>query len=330
MDHKLIRATVVTTAIGATVVLGAAGARGALAGATPTTVLVPCSASALASDISAATSSETLLLTPGCTYYLHSALPDITTDLTIEGYGATLERSYAPDTPDFTILTVGGTYGLTAKGDGQGRDLTVVDVNFRNGGGSDDYHGGAIYNDGGTVTVRGGIFTDNSSDEYGGAIYNSTGNLTVDRASFTANFSDGEYGGAIYNEDNMTVTDSNFRGNGAGYGGAIYNEDVATLTGDTFFGNDAYEGGALYDDYEATLRVDTVQENTAGYGAGIYFDGSTLTVDDSHVFNNGASSGGGGIYNDSDGGAVTLDQAWIFGNVPDNCEPAGTIAGCLG
>src|ERR1017187_53004 len=108
MDHRLVRATVRTAAIGATIVLSAAGAQGALAAPTPATVLVPCSASALASDISAATSGETLLLTPGCTYYLHSALPDITTDLTIEGYGATLQRSYAPDTPDFTILTVSG------------------------------------------------------------------------------------------------------------------------------------------------------------------------------------------------------------------------------
>jgi hypothetical protein len=155
-------------------------------------------------------------------------------------------------------------------------DLTVVDVNFRNGGGSDD-----------------------------------------------------DYGGAIYNEDVMTVTDSSFRGNGAGYGGAIYDEATATLTGDTFFGNDAYDGGEPYDDYEATLRGDTFQENTADYGAGIYFDGSTLTVDDSHVFNNAASSGGGGIYNDKDGD-VTLHHAWVFGNVPDNCEPTGTIAGCFG
>jgi hypothetical protein len=73
-----------------------------------------------------------------------------------------------------------------------------------------------------------------------------------------------------------------------------------------------------------------VLDHTADYGAGIYFDGSTLTVDDSHVFNNAASSGGGGIYNNSDGGGVTLDLAWVFGNVPDNCEPVGTIAGCFG
>jgi hypothetical protein len=31
-----------------------------------------------------------------------------------------------------------------------------------------------------------------------------------------------------------------------------------------------------------------------------------------------------------DGGGVTLDLAWVFGNVHDNCEPVGTIAGCFG
>jgi len=25
-----------------------------------------------------------------------------------------------------------------------------------------------------------------------------------------------------------------------------------------------------------------------------------------------------------------MDLAWVFGNVPDNCEPVGTIAGCFG
>src|ERR1700676_5608397 len=187
MHHKLVRATAKTAAIGATIVLGAAGAQAALASPTPGTVFVPCSASALASDISGASSGETLLLTPGCTYYLTAALPDITTNLTIKGYGATLQRSYASGTPDFTILTV--------SGDPTG-NLTVVDVNFRHGGGNSDDYGGAIYNDGGTVTVLGGTFTGNRSGEYGGAIYNATGNLPVYRALFAGNSSYDEFGGA--------------------------------------------------------------------------------------------------------------------------------------
>src|ERR1700686_4592510 len=159
MHLKLAGAVAATAAVGAVVAFWPGQA--ALA-APASSAYVPCSASALATALSAVSSGETLFLVGKCTYHLVAALPDITTNLTIVGNGATLERSYAGGTPDFTILTVDG-------GESSG-DLTLFDVNFRNGGGGSDYYGGAIYNDG-DVTVHGGSFADNYSGEYGGAIY---------------------------------------------------------------------------------------------------------------------------------------------------------------
>jgi predicted outer membrane repeat protein len=320
------------------VALGPASAQAALA--KPQNVAyVPCSASALAAALSSASSGDTLFLAPGCTYELTAALPNITTDLHIVGNGATLERSYAPGTPDFTILTV------------TGGNLTLIGVDFRNG---ICHHGGAIYNDGGNVTVRGGTFIGNRALYYGGAIANYSGYVTVLHARFIGNSSSGEggYGGAIYNDDGMTVIGSDFLRNRAEWGGAIYNEYIATLTGDSFAWNYAYSGGGLYNDDDATVNGGTFGQNHADYGAGIYnndtltlwhtlitfnvasnqgggiYNYGTLTANDSHILGNQAPGGGGGIYNYD--GTVTLNNTVVFVNVPDNCEPLGTIAGCVG
>src|SRR5712691_764875 len=116
MSAKFVKTSARIAAAGAVVALGVAAGPAALAAPAapaapavpaPVVVKVPCSAAALASDIGGAVSGETLQLTVPCVYVLTTALPDITTDLTIQGGGfATLERSFAPGTPAFSILTV--------------------------------------------------------------------------------------------------------------------------------------------------------------------------------------------------------------------------------
>ena len=96
----------------------------ALAGTPQAAVSVPCSAAALASAIGGATSGETLNLAKFCVYKLTEALPDVDTDLTINGNQSTIERSYATNTDDFTILTV------------DGGNVVLNGVSFRNGGGT--------------------------------------------------------------------------------------------------------------------------------------------------------------------------------------------------
>jgi hypothetical protein len=247
-----VRATVRTAAIGAVIVLGStAAAQGAMAKPAPSGIVtVPCNTPAPISALSAASYGEKLQLAFGCSYELTAALPTVDTDLTIVGFGATLERSEADGTPDFTILTVD-------KG-----DLNLVEVDFRNGRGGSNVNAGAIDIRGGNITVLGGTFTDNGSDE----------------------------------------------------GGAIYNGSVATVIGTTFTRNSSGEGAALFNIGHATLSSITVQNNSAYDGGGIYNMGR-LGVDHSNIV---------------DEGSVTLSLTGFSGNTPDNCEPAGTIAGCSG
>jgi hypothetical protein len=68
-----------------------------------------------------AASGETIRLAASCQYVLTAALPAINGNLSIEGSGATLERSDTAGTPDFSILTVNSA------------DISVSNLNFRNG-----------------------------------------------------------------------------------------------------------------------------------------------------------------------------------------------------
>jgi hypothetical protein len=343
MHHKLRRFTVRTAVIGAVVVLGStAAAQGAMAGPAPSGIVsVACNTPALISAVAGASYGQKLQLSFGCTYRLTAALPDIDTSLTIVGMGATLERSEDVGTPEFTILTV------------DAGDVNLVEVNFRNGGGTDnnDGEGGAIYNDGGHITVLGGTFTGNDVDEAGGAIYND-GTLTMTSAYFID--SGAYFGGAIENDGTMTLRSSHFANYGAQTGGAIDNTGFATIIGTTFTNGSTLAGGALANFGQVALSYVTIQDSYAGYfGGGIYNDGTltlassrivrnstggegggienfgTLTAASSSIVGNHAEVVGGGIFNDIDG-TVTLSLTKVYGNTPGNCFPTGTIAGCSG
>ena len=141
---------------------------------------MPCSPTALATAISGASSGDALQLA-NCTYVLTTALPDVTTTLTIDG------RQHHRAQPHRQPAC------LQPADRRHGGDLTTNKVSFTNGDGTT--YGGAIYGEDGPVTVHGGTFSGNNSGEYGGAIYNDDG-LTVTGATFNQNGAT-TYGGAI-------------------------------------------------------------------------------------------------------------------------------------
>lgn len=102
----------------------------------------------------------------------------------------------------------------------------------------------------------------------------------------------------------LTITDGN--ASGAGVGGGINNS------------------GTL------TLEQTTVTHNSAGdYGGGIYNNSSAaLTLKDSTISGNSSSVFGGGIFVFS--GTVPLNNSIVSSNIPDNCDPPGSVDGCTG
>ena len=287
MYFKMTRAAV--TVAGGAVALCLGSVPAAMAAPAQDATFVPCNAYALHTAIDDASSGDTLDLAPGCTYYLPEALPEIMHELTIVGYHSTLTRTR--DAGGFSLLKVGCEAG----------DLTVINVNFTDGGGYDVGGGGAIDVQAGTLHVTGGIFSDNESDNVGGAIYND-GHMWVNNATFTDNLA--HFGGAIESHSDASIEGSTFTWNKAptsygninpddSYGGAIYNDGDMYLDNSGFLGN-----------------------STGGYGGAIY------TEDDLHAAHititaNAAGYEGGGIYNDDE--TVHVFASTVFGNQPDNC-----------
>jgi predicted outer membrane repeat protein len=284
----------------------------ALAAPPHNTYFVPCNPHALYLAIAHARYGETLDLAPGCTYYLPGRLPEIRTNLTIVGYHSTLTRTR--NARPFSLLTVDGDCGggigsvINANLDDAycKADLTVIKVNFTDGGGYGTDDGGAIDNEGGMLHVEGGTFSDNKTDNVGGAIYND-GYMTVNNATFTRNLA--PYGGAIENDYDASIGGSSFTWNKA-----------PTLYGPP----DSSDGGAIYNDDDMDITHSGFLANSAGgYGGAIYTQGD-LHAGHITVTANAAGFDGGGIYNDYDHTA-NLSASAVFGNHPNNCN---NVPGC--
>jgi len=183
--------------------------------------------------------------------------------------------------------------------------------------------GGAIYHNGGDMTLTSATFSGNSA-YFGGAIYHNGGNMTLTSATFIGNMASTyktgyayAYGGAIYhNIGNMTLTSAVFSGNIASaysaYGGAIcHTSGDMTLTGATFIGNMAstYKtgyayayGGAIYHNIGNMTLTSAVfsgniafayvsgNQKTYAYGGAICHSGGNMTLSGAVFSGNIASS----------------------------------------
>jgi predicted outer membrane repeat protein len=282
--HGKVAATVACAALGA---MTAAGLTTAPAARAANAIDVPCSTPALVTAMTSPASGETLTLATGCDYILTAALPQVSQALTIDGHGATLERSSAPDTAAFTILTVDS--GI----------LAVSKLNFRNGSGA------ISVTDNGQLTVTGGTFSGNAAAN-GGAIYSDNAMYApkVTGATFTQNTATGD-GGAIYDAStsaSIAVIRCTFTQNTAtGDGGAIWESGYGGAATDSrFFRNAAASGGAVWlDDTANEFFSDVVvYRNTATVdGGGIYNSpgGNGVTINDSTISDNHARLQGGGV-----------------------------------
>ncbi|GAB6056771.1 hypothetical protein JCM15415_20870 [Methanobacterium movens] len=180
-------------------------------------------------------------------------------------------------------------------------------------------NGGAISNNGGTLTVNNCKFSDNSAsstllssrDVYGGAIYN-TGNLNIINSVFINNYvergfwaSGSTYGGAIYSNGQMTITNTVFESNYAlNRGGAIYNDGSLSVVGSSFNNNYVsgsghdYNGGAIFNSNSGILSLtgSTFNNNRASVG------GALLTFNNSYI--TGCTFTGNNANNEYGGGAI--------------------------
>jgi hypothetical protein len=208
--------------------------------------------------------------------------------------------------------------------------------------------GGGIYNDHATVTINDCVISGNSAG-YGGGIYNDAYNpfedshsafLTVHNSILNDNSAQNSGGGIdsyVFHrgETLVTINNSTFTGNSAGNsGGGIGNssfdvptEASAALNNCTFSGNSAgFEGGGI-DNYAAgkgyadlTVNDSTMTGNSASSGGAMSNNGgigglAVLEIGNSTVSSNSAQTGGGIDNESADGSASTfISSSTLSGN----------------
>lgn len=172
--------------------------------------------------------------------------------------------------------------------------------------------GGGLYadNEGGSIEIRGGRFYGNQvkantvGDASGGAIYLNGGNLTIYDTAFIANDArggnaidssragGGAIGGAIdVDKGNLIIRGANFNSNHA-FGGSGFNDDHSSAGG---FAN----GGAIYFGSAGQLDVDETQfQNNQAFGGN---GGSGRNRD--------GEGGGGG---NASGGAIAFEETFGY------------------
>jgi parallel beta-helix repeat protein len=246
--------------------------------------------------------------------------------------------------------------------------LTVQRLAFRDGNSPDDGEdtavgGGAIYRDGGSLSVIDCWFEDNHApatgqDVAGGAIYGFGGGETIISGStFIGNSaSDGGAVGSLNGD--LTIINSLFSGNAAtgtegnpgngGCGGALYmdgGDEVTTLCGAVITDNTAGAiGGGVFrvsnsDDGSFSMDRSVVRNNRvtpddSGNAGAMYLQGLDLVISDSTLAENQAFYGGalwisGQAANLTN---VTIAENTAFGSNGGGLwlsnEPTGTLENC--
>ena len=176
---------------------------------------------------------DTFVLTEDITLSAH--MPKITSKISVDGAGFTISG--------------GGEYQIFRVGE-EG-SLEIFDVTLTNGLAD---QGGAIFVDGGDLTVNSSTFSDNS-----------------------AGIGPGRHGGAIYiDSGTATITASTFSNNSASWGGALYNRTgTLSVQNSTLHNNSAHDvGGAIaIVGGEATFTHVTMANNVGVDGSSVFSDG---------------------------------------------------------
>ncbi|MCP5097453.1 MAG: hypothetical protein GY943_18055, partial [Chloroflexi bacterium] len=242
--------------------------------------------------------SFTLTAVYGSTHYGANGLPDISSQITIEGNGSTIERDSGA--PSFRILAVAQLGELT---------LNEATISGADKSGMQNL---------GILTVNNTVISDNTGDT-GGGIENFS-DLTINNSTISSNT--GGLGGGV----------SHFQGFGC------FDEFTETIINNsTISGNAGWFGGGVvefnfgcYDGaFNMTINNSTISGNSASYaGGGVFhysaYSDDVLTISNSTITGNSASSRGGGVF--SRWAETIINRSIISGNVaPEDREIHGII-----
>jgi CSLREA domain-containing protein len=242
------------------------------------------------------------------TISLLTALPNITTDMTIQGPGAnllTVERNSGAGT-NFRIFTINtGTVIISG--------LTISKGVLASSG-----QGGGIFNNtGATLTINNCAISGNQvgSSGFGGGIY-SAGTLTLNSSTINNNHvnTSGGEGGGIYDAGaSMNINNSTISGNTTGTdskGGGIYNANALPLV----ISN-------------STVTLNTTSTGALSAGGGIYLASANLTLKNTIVGGGNSSPVGPDISGTLQSDGFNLIQSTSGATINQNVGAGPNITG---
>ncbi|HEV7797337.1 MAG TPA: Calx-beta domain-containing protein [Pyrinomonadaceae bacterium] len=298
-----------------------------------------CTLRAAIQEANSVAGNDTISFSIAGTINLASALPNLSTILTINGPGSTLMTVRRDTGGDYRIFTVQATVAISGLTISNGKTADGVSGHGEDGGGIKN--SGALtltdVNISANSTGSGASFGASGGD--GAGIFNS-GTLTMTNCSINGNTSgrggdgtsfagSGGHGGGIFNSGTLTMTDCTVTGNTGGRGGdgpnragdggdggGINSTQNLTMTGCTVTGN---AGGRAGD----TVGIGT----TGGRGGGIYTAG-VFNLSNLNISNNSGGAGGVGSSNNigfggHGGGIYILNGTGTLANSSVNNNHSG-------
>lgn len=256
-------------------------------------------------DANAAAGADVIEFDAGLAYQtiaLSSGRLGISDDLTINGLGP--GQTFVSGSGASQVFYIGVNATVAING------LTVT------GGKQSSGLGGGIYLDlGGTLSMDNSQVVGNSA-LWGGGIYNNDGTLTLKGCTISSNSATFSQGGGIYNFGSLTITNSTVTGNSAVEtgGGIFHTNGTATLLNSTLSWNSAKSGGGITNWDTLVVTNSTISGNSATQsGGGVYnWYSRSLVVSNSTIAGNAAGSSGGGLA--TVGVNATLVSTIVAGN----------------
>jgi hypothetical protein len=214
---------------------------------------------------------------------------------------------------------------------GGGQPVNISGLTFTKGNGSGGL-GGAIYNNGGHLTIESSVLTGNFSPAHGGAIFSGySGSLLTIRNSTISGNTTNNHGGGIYSRsytgpNGTRIENSTISGNTAnGVGGGVRSmRSPLQVVNSTISGNtsNGAGGGVFIEQAPVGVTSSTISGNrTNDRGGGIWGYRSSLQMVNSTISGNTSNAMGGGMYlrnGNAYGVSSLIDRSTISGNRTNN------------